>query len=56
VKAFHRERPEPAEKADLLLAEPRDIDERLRSAQYCQQTQQQHLAERISDFAKPKRV
>src|SRR5216684_8587083 len=49
-------RPEPAEKADLLLAEPRDIDERLRSAQYCQQTQQQHLAEQISDFAKPKRV
>ncbi len=44
-------RPEPAQQTDLLLAEPRDVDERLRPAQHRQQAQQQHLVERINDFA-----
>jgi hypothetical protein len=51
VRRSIAKQPEPAKKADLLLAEARDIDERL-SAQHCQQAQQQHLAERMSDFAK----
>jgi len=49
-------RPEPAQKVDLLLAEPGDIDERLRSAQHRQQTQQQHLGERIDNLAGLARV
>ena len=43
-------------KGDLLLAEPRDIDERLRAAEHREQTQQQHLSERINDFAELPRV
>ena len=44
-------RPEPAQKIELLLAEPRDIDEGLRPSQYREQTQQQHLGERIDHLA-----
>src|SRR5271166_3796699 len=50
------ERPEPAQKINLLLAEPRNIHECLRSAQHGEQTQEQYLAERISDFATLARV
>jgi hypothetical protein len=39
---------EPAKKLDLLLAEPRDIDERFRSGKHTEQAQQQHLFERIT--------
>ena len=49
-------RSEPAQQIDLLLAEPRDIDEGLRSAQNREQTQQQHLGERINDFAAVARI
>ena len=49
-------RSEPAQQIDLLLAEPRDIHEGLRSAQNREQTQQQHLGERINDFAALARI
>ena len=40
-----------AQKTELLLDEPRDIDEGLRSDQRRQQAQQRHLVERINKFA-----
>jgi len=49
-------RPEAAQKLDLLLAEPRDIGERLGSGQHRKQTQQQHLLEWINNFASLARV
>src|SRR5258707_7514262 len=39
-------RQEPAKKLDLLLAEPRDIDERFRYRQHSEQAQHLHLFER----------
>jgi hypothetical protein len=50
------ERPKPTQKINLLLAEPRNIHERLRSAQNREQTQQQYLVQRIGDFATLARV
>ena len=50
------ERPEPAQKLDLLLAEPRDIDKGLRPRQHRKQAQQQHLGERINHLAGLARV
>jgi hypothetical protein len=38
---------EPAKQTELLLAEPRDIHERLRPGQHRQQAQQHHLSKRI---------
>ena len=49
-------RPEPAQQLDLLLAEPRDIDEGLRPRQHRQQAQQQHLGKRIDHLAGLARV
>ena len=49
-------RPEPAQKIELLLAEPGDIDEGLRPGQHRQQTQQQHLVERINHLAALPRI
>src|SRR5258708_3388757 len=50
------ERQEPAKKLDLLLAEPRDIDEGFRSGKHCEQAQQQHLFERIDHLAALPRI
>ena len=44
-------RPEPAQQRDLLLAEPRDINDRLCARQHREQAQQQHLGERIDHLA-----
>jgi hypothetical protein len=41
---------------NLLLAEPCDIDERLRSTQHGKQTQQQHLFEWIDHFSALARI
>jgi len=49
-------RQEPAQKADLLLAEPRDIAERLGAAEHREQAQQQHLGEWIKNFSALPRV
>ena len=46
-----RERPEPAQQLELLLAEPRDVGERLRAGQNRQQAQEQDLIERIDHLA-----
>ena len=46
--ASHRETAGTAQKVELLFPEPGDIDEGLRSAKHREQTQQQHLIERIS--------
>ena len=44
------ERPEPAQKIELLLAKTGDVGEGLRPRQHRQQAQQQDLIERIDDF------
>lgn len=44
------ERPEATQKINLLLAEPRDIGEGLRSRQHGEQAQEQDLVERIDNF------
>ena len=49
-------RPEPAQQLELLLAEARDVDEGLRPGQHREQTQQQHLVERIDHLAGLARV
>src|SRR6202162_3734382 len=41
------ERQKPAQKRDLLLAEPCNIDEGFRPGEHCEQAQQQHLFERV---------
>ena len=41
--------PKPAKKIELLVAEASDVNEGLRPSQHRQQTQQQHLVERIDD-------
>jgi hypothetical protein len=43
--------PEPAQKAELLLSEPHNVDQRLCSAQHREQTQQQHLGKRVNYLA-----
>src|SRR4249920_3223522 len=50
------ERPKPAQKVKLLLAKQRNIDEGLGSGQHREQTQQQHLGERIDHLAGLARV
>jgi hypothetical protein len=50
------ERQEAAKKLDLLLAEPRDIDEGFRSGKHSEQAQQQHLFERIDHLAALPRI
>jgi NitT/TauT family transport system substrate-binding protein len=45
------ERQEPAEEFDLLLAEPRDIDDGFRSRKHGEQAQQKHLVKRIDHLA-----
>jgi hypothetical protein len=45
------ERQEPAQQYDLLLAEPRDIDEGLRPGEHGEQAQQQDLLKRINHLA-----
>ena len=42
--------PEPAQEAELLLAEAGDVGECLRPGQHREQTKQQHLVERIHDL------
>jgi hypothetical protein len=49
-------RPKPPQKIKLLLTEPGDVDERLSSAEHCQQTQQQNLAQWIDHLAGLARV
>ena len=44
-------RPEPPQQVELAVAEAGDIDEALRPGQHREQSQQQHLGERISDLA-----
>jgi len=46
----------PAQKRDLLLAEPCDIDEGFRPGEHCEQAQQQHLFERVDHLAALPRV
>jgi hypothetical protein len=50
------ERPEAAQQPELLLAEPRDIDERFRSGQHREQAQQQHLLQRVDHLSALTRV
>jgi len=50
------ERQEPSKKVDLLVAEPCDVDEVLRTRQHGQQAQQQDLLKRIDDLAGLPRV
>src|SRR5580700_10111083 len=50
------ERQKPAQKRDLLLAEPCDIDEGFRPGEHCEQAQQQHLFERVDHLAALPRV
>jgi hypothetical protein len=47
---------ETAQRVELLLSKPRDIDERLRSAPHREQTQNQHLVQRINHLATLPRV
>src|SRR5277367_81819 len=49
-------RPEPAQQSELFLAEPRDLDEAIRTSQHRKQTQQQYLGERINYLAVLSRV
>jgi hypothetical protein len=48
--------PKPAKKIELLVAEASDVNEGLRPSQHRQQTQQQHLVERIDDRSALARV
>src|SRR5580693_2246245 len=50
------ERQKPAQKRDLLLAEPCNIDEGFRPGEHCEQAQQQHLFERVDHLAALPRV
>ena len=50
------ERAEAAQKLELLVAEEGDIDEGLRPGQHREQTQQQHLVERVRHLALLARV
>ncbi len=45
------ERPEPAEQSQLLDAEEGDLSEAFRAGQHAEQTQKQHLVERITHLA-----
>jgi hypothetical protein len=45
------ERQEPAEKFDLLLAKPRNINNGFRSRKHCEQAQQKDLFEPINHLA-----
>ena len=49
-------RSEPAQKLELLVAEPGDVDEGFRPRQHAEQAQQQHLVERIHHLAALARV
>src|SRR5271170_4314002 len=50
------ERQKPAQKRDLLLAEPCDIDEGFRPGEHREQAQQQYLFERVDHLAALPRV
>jgi hypothetical protein len=50
------ERQKPAQKRDLLLAEPCNIDEGFCPGEHCEQAQQQHLFERVDHLAALPRV
>jgi hypothetical protein len=54
--AFRREMAETAQRVELLLAKPRNIDERRRSVPHREQTQDQHLVQRITHLASLPRV